>query len=83
MTYTEILQRILDVEGSRSPERTAAAWSDGQGSVCYGVRVDGQREHQPVCGNTAGCESVRACRSPFNFVLFSSIIDDYGDPAVE
>ena len=81
VTCAEVLQRIRDMEGSRPSKRAAAAGSDGQGSVCYGVGVDGKREHQPVCGSALGCEQVRTCRLPPT-LLSSSIVDDYVDPIV-
>jgi len=56
VTYAEVLQRICDMEGSQSSKYSATAGSDDQGSVCYGVKVDGEWEHQPVCGNTLGCK---------------------------
>ena len=59
MVYAEVLQGVHDMESSSPPKRVAADRSDDdRKSVCYGVRVDDQREHQRVCDGTSGCESV-------------------------
>jgi hypothetical protein len=56
----EVLQGICAVEGSSPPECVAAPGGDNdRNQIRDGVRVDVQREHQPVCDSTPGCESVR------------------------
>ena len=48
------------MEGSSPPERAAAAGSNNdRGSVRYGVGVDDEWEHQPVCDSTPGCEPIQ------------------------
>ena len=64
VTRTEILQGIRDMESSLSSERVAAARGhNDRASVCYGVGMDDEREHQPVCDGALGCESFRARKS--------------------
>ena len=47
------------MEGSQSPECADTARSDGdRGSVCNGVGVDDIWQHQPVCDDPSGRESV-------------------------
>ena len=47
------------MEGSPASKRVAAPRSDNdRDRVLDGVRVDVQREHNPVRGRTSGCESV-------------------------
>jgi len=59
LTLVEVLQGGCDLEGSPPSKRAAAAGSDnGRISLCDGIGVDGKREHQQVCQDTSGCESV-------------------------
>ena len=54
-----VLQRVRDMEGSSSSKRVATPRSDNDwDSVWNGIEVDGEREHQPVCGGTQGSESI-------------------------
>ena len=47
------------MESSPSPERVALVGGDNeQKPVCDGVRMDDQREHQPVYREARGCESI-------------------------
>jgi hypothetical protein len=60
----EVLQGICAVEGSSPSKRVAAPGSDNdRDQVRNGVRVDVERERQPVCHKASGCESVRTCKS--------------------
>ena len=59
VTHTGVLQGVRDVEDSPSSERGATPGSDNDwNSVCNGVRVDDEREHQSVREGTPGGESV-------------------------
>ena len=59
VTRVEVLQRVRDVEGTSSSERVAATGRhNDRGPVRDGVGVDGEREHQPICESTPGCESI-------------------------
>jgi len=62
VTPAEVLQRVRDVEISLPSERVAVAGSDHvRDSVCDGVGMAAEREHQPVRENALGCKSVRSC----------------------
>ena len=62
-TCAGILQGVRDVENSSPSERVAAARGDDRESVCYGFRVDDEREHQPVPDGTSRREPVRTRKS--------------------
>ena len=52
-TFVEVLQGGHNLESPSTPKRTATSRSvDDQESVRYGVGVDDEREHQPVCDGT-------------------------------
>jgi hypothetical protein len=55
----EVLQGVCAVEGSSASERVAALRSNNdRDQVRDGIRVDVEREHQPVCDSASGCESI-------------------------
>ena len=69
-TRAGVLQGVRDVENSLPSERVAAArGDDDRESVCYGVRVDDEREHQPVPEGTFRCEPVRTSKSSIQLLV--------------
>ena len=72
------------MEGSQSPERSDAARGDGdRGSVRNGVRVDGIWQHQPVCDDTSGRESVRTREFSLRASTILFVLDGFVAPIVE
>ena len=59
VTHAGVLQGVRDVEGPLPSKRGAAPGGDNErGPVRNGVGVDDEREHQPVCQDTPGSESI-------------------------
>ena len=58
-TCAEVLQGVRDMESPSPPERVAAPGSDNdRDPVRNGVKMDDEREHQPVCDDTQGSEPI-------------------------
>ena len=65
------------MEDPSSSERvTAPRSSHDWDSVRNGVKVDDEREHQPIRDGTQGSESIRTCKSAFSFLYSSPAVDD-------
>ena len=77
MIRAGVLQRVCDMEDPSSFERvTAPRGGNDRDTVRSGVKVDDEREHQPIRNGTQGSELIRTCKSAFRVLWSSPAVDD-------